>query len=473
MKKTIFATAALFFLGAGIAAQTAAITAPKANDVWMLGNKETIHWNYTGNAKVRLVLFGPSGAKVGVIKAGLALSDGAFTWSVGDLEGGGAAPVAKGYRIRLRLDGSTDTLSTSAEFEIASASVIPPDPLPPPPPGGNPPAGDPPGGKKIFPRDRLRPPDPGLILPILRVSKPVDGTQVIPPIICPINWTLPGSAYDKVNIILYANGQPQWNIATNTENDGFFDWKLDGLERTGKYVVRVQTPDGKIHGDSGVVTIAANPLPPDQHKRVIARDADTLLAKSATISVKSLNCFFQDCGLATVTVKVRVDATPADGEKDFILSPDVGHPQFGSLFLRCQVEDPLFSQTGAFSVSPGYDGWISLKGGGGSLKVRQVYPQTVPGGDSQFEIVFDLKPPVPLKGQLVVHKMPRDLLGAGNVCKQYYFPKLIVTVHLVTQAGEAVDARMKYMIYSEKDCSVYAVTPPGEVTNCQEGVQDW
>jgi hypothetical protein len=314
---------------------------------------------------------------------------------------------------------------------------------------------------------------PPNMTPMLRVTKPVDGTQVIPPTTCFVAWTLPGSGYDKVNIMLYSNGQPQWTIATNTENDGFFDWKLDGLERTGKYVVRVMTPDGKIHGDSGVVTIAAKTLPPEQQVHAVARTPEQMLAKSASLSVKRLDCFYQDCGLATVTVRVLVDAVPADGVKDFILSPDVGHPQLGSIYVRCRVEDPLFSSNGSFSVSPAYDRWISLKGGGGSEKVRFVYPQVVPGGQSVVEIVFDLKPPVPLRGQLVIQRMPRDLFGGGKNCRQYYFPKLIVTVHLITQGGDMAAARTQYMTYSEKECDLYSVVLPGEVTNCQEGMQDW
>jgi len=447
-------------LGAFLAAQTGKIATPKGSSVWMVGTQEQITWTYSGKCQVRLVLYSQNGAKVGVIKSGLQLSAGAYPWQVGQLEGiATVLPPAKGYRIQLKTENPVSVLSISEPFEIATAAIIPPEPPP-----GNPP--------RVARFNRLQA-NPALMTPILRVTKPVDGTQVIPPIICPIVWTVPGSAYAKVNIILTANGQPQWAIAMNTDNDGSFDWKLDGLERTGKYVVRVQTPDGKIHGDSGVVTIAAGPLPPERHVRTVARTPEQMLAKSASLAVKSLDCFYQECGLATVTVKVGVNAVPAVGVTNFIPSPDVGHPQLGSLYLRCRVENPLTSETGFFSMNPGYDRWISLKGGGGSEKFREVYPKVVPGGESLIEIVFDLKPPVPLRGQLVTMKMPGDLFSGGKLCKQYFFPKIIVTVHLITQCFYVSSARMQYLKYSPAECNLHLVALPIEVNSCQEGVQDW
>lgn len=482
MKKAILGVIVSICFGVALAAQTGKIVSPKAGDIWTAGNVETIAWNHTGSGTVRLFLMDAGGAKAGNIKTGLALTDGAFPWTVGMLENGATAPVGKGYKIQMKLEGAGTLLDTGAgPFEIVTAAVIPPAPLPeppPPPPPNNPPPppANPPPLVKL---QRLRV-NPVLMTPMLRVIKPVDGTQVIAPITCPIQWTLPGSAYTDVKIFYYPVGHGlEWGLANavwitqSAPNSGFFDWKLGGLERTGKYVVRVMTLDGKVHGESGEVTIAPRELPPEQRVRVVARTPEQMLAKSASLSVKSLDCFYQDCGLATVTVKVRVDAVPAAGVKDFVLSPDVGHPQFGSIYVRCQVQDPVTSNTGVFSVSPAYDRWISLKGGGGSEKVRFVYPQVVPGGESQVDIVFDLKPPVPLRGQVVAMKMPRGLFDAGSYCKQIFFPKIIVTVHLITQAGDVAATKMQYLTYSEKECSLYAVTLPGEVTNCQEGVQDW
>ena len=476
MKKTIMGVVIGIGLAAALAAQTGKIVSPKAGDVWTVGNIEAIMWNHTGSGTVRLFLLNAAGAKVGNIKTGLALNAGTYSWTVGQLESS-ATPVlpAKGYKIQMKLENAGALLDAGAgPFEIVTATIIPPEPPPPPtpPPPGNPPPppGNPPPLVNKLQKLRV---NHDQMTTILRVTLPVDGTQVIPPAICHIAWTLPGGGYAKVHIILCSNGKPQGFIAENTDNDGFFDWKLDGLERTGKYVVRVQTLDGKIHGDSGVVTIAAAPLPPEQHVRVVARTPEQMLAKSASLSVKSLNYLYWDCDLAAVTVKVKVNATPADGVKDFILSPDVGHPQFGSLYLRCQVLDPITSNKGVFSVSPAYDRWISLKGAGGSAKVRTVFPQVVPGGESQIEIVADLKPPVPMRGQLVSLKMPGGLFTGGQACKQIFLPKIIVTVHLITQAGDVSAAMTQYINYDTERCSLHAVALPTEVTNCQEGVQDW
>lgn len=486
MKKTITGIVFAIGMAAVLAAQTGKIVSPKAGDVWTVGNIEAINWNFTGSGTVRLFLMNAAGAKVGNIKTGLALTAGAYLWTVGQLESSATPALpANGYKIQMKLEGAGTLLDAGAgPFEIVTATIIPPAPLPPPtpPPPGNPPPPPPPPGNQPPLVDKFKrlQVNPALMMPLLRVTLPVDGTQVIPPIICPIAWTFPSSAYTDVKIFYYPIGHGDaWGLANavwitqSTPNDGHFDWKLNGLERTGKYVVRVMTLDGKAHGESGVVTIAAAPLPPEQRVRVVARTPDQMLAKSASLTVKSLDCFYQDCGLATVTVKVRVAAKPADGMADFILSPDVGHPQFGSIFLRCQVEDPITSNKGVFSVSPVYDRWISVKGSGGSAKVREVYPQVVPGGESQVDIVFDLKPPVPLRGQLVTMKMPGDLFSGGKLCKQYFFPKIIVTVHLITQGGDVSAAKMQYLKYNPTDCDLYLVALPIEVNSCQEGVLDW
>ena len=474
MKKIGFSIAVWLCICAGLAAQSGTITSPMsgANEVWMAGDTKNITWTYSGAATVKLLLFDSTGNKVGPIKSGLSLSAGSHPWTVGTLETGKTVGPAKGYTLQMvRTDGGVSILLCKAgPFEIATAAIIPPAPLPPPPPPGTP----------VVLRDRRRIISPVQILPMLRVSQPVDGTQLFPGDSCAIEWSLPGDSYANVMILRYppgqahliSSGQGEW-IAQSAPNTGSFSWKLSELERTGKCVVRVLSSDGKVHGDSGVVTIASKPLPPNQRVHVVARPADSLMAKSATLSVKRVDCFFKDCALTNVIVHLTVDATPSVGQKDVVLSPDVGHPQLGSLYLRCRLEDPYTDSKGKFTVTPSCDHWVSVKGGGGSWKVREVFPQTIPAGLSEVAVFFDLQPPVPRRGQLVAQKMPSSFLGGGNLCKQYYFQKLIITAHLLTHSGDIAADHKQYLTYSENECPLSSITLPGEVNNCWEGVQDW
>jgi hypothetical protein len=87
--------------------QTATMTSPAAGASWAMGTQQTISWNWKGNAAIKLVLVQQNGAKVGVIKSGLQLSAGSYSWKVGTLEAGTPPPAGGNYRIRISTMDST------------------------------------------------------------------------------------------------------------------------------------------------------------------------------------------------------------------------------------------------------------------------------------------------------------------------------------------------------------------------------
>ena len=267
MKRLFTVIAAIFCAGSWLLAQSASIKSPKAFDVWTLGSQMKIQWTFSGNAKVRLQLLDSSGKNLGPIKTGLQLKDGGCLWTVGKLESGATVPPAKGYRIRLKLEGATLVLDPGAgPFEIVSVKVIPPAPVPP---------GSPPNKVVVLnPQQKMV---PGSMLSLRQkivVHSPKGGDVWKPLSIYTITWEAaknqyPASAYD-FDVKLVGVGNPAfpplvlkhslWVAAKNTAASNFytFDWKFLGSMNipSGKYKVTFQSvkiPDFK--GESGVISV--------------------------------------------------------------------------------------------------------------------------------------------------------------------------------------------------------------------------
>ena len=470
MKKLLLGIVILIHAPGWILGQSASITAPKANDVWTFGDIETVKWTYSGNCLVRLVLYDPSGAKAGIIKSGLQLTDGAFSWPVGQLEGGASVAPVKGYRIQLRIDGSGLTLANSAgSFEIAGSPATPVPPSPPPP--GNPPPGNPPPANMIVLNRNLRV-NPVQITPTLRVNQPGEGATLKPGDTFPITWTLVGG-YNEVKIMMYPAGQPhlaragqvRW-IAENAPNSGSFSWKLDATERTGKYVVRVQTPDDKVFGDSGAFTIAS--FQNLQVTQVRAPDIKNLLADQASIDIQLLDYQMLAMGeLNSVGMLVNVNSNSG-----FVLTPALGHPQYGSLYARCVIEVPNTDASGFFTAVKVLDAVYSLKGAP-PFKL-EAHPTNIGWAGAKFNAGFDPDCKGQALGQKVVQKMKSGPFEGGKLCILEYYPKLTVTLHLVTKKGEAVAEKSVYLHYDANQWPLSVIVLPGEVNSCpKKGMQNW
>ena len=279
--------------------------------------------------------------------------------------------------------------------------------------------------------------------------------------------------YANVAIYLYPAGQSHLvnagqavTLSALTGNDGFFSWKLTGTERTGKHVVRVQTPDGKIFGDSGAFTIAADTNV--TLARVQAPDISTMLATQANVFIQSLNYrIFNKGEVQEVDMAVEVNS-----DSDFILTPLVGHPKYGSLYVRCVIEVPHTEKSGFFTANKIVDAIFSLKGA--SPFKLNVHPKNIGRGQGTFSASFVPDCKGQALGQAVAITMKSTLLEGGKLCISQYYPKLTVTLHLVTRNGEAVAERSVYLRYDSREWPLENMILPGEVNGCtNKGFQEW
>lgn len=444
MRKRLFGVLVLFFASGWILAQTGTITSPKANDVWMLGDTKAITWTHTGQDTVKLFLLDQNKKKLGIIKSALQLSAGSWPWTVGSLEGGLTVPPAKGYRIEMKLAGEAIVLDPGAgPFEIAPAAT----------------------GPAPIVMSVVAIAAPGTDL---KVTKPMSGTQVMVGGTCPVAWSL-SAACPTVKIMVCRAGQLQWDIAASTANDGSFDWKLDGTERTGRYVVRVQTPDGKVHGDSGEFTIVATTLPPDQHTRVVAGDPELPDGFWMYIDDPIYN-YDNKCVASKVHMNFRI---VTNTQINFGLSPNIGHPQYGSLFLRCLVERPQMNKSGNLSAVKIYDRIYSLKGGGASLKILDAQLTKIAPSEYRIKLTLDMVNPIPIMGLLVLQKQSSGIAEPGGLCQRYFYPKMTIFVSQMCKKGEAQEKIVKYLISNQGVCPPEQVFLPGETSNCTKGVNEW
>jgi len=254
MKKLLFVIMVVFCASSLIMAQSGAIKSPKAKDVWILNIPATITWTFSGNAKVKLLLFDKNDVKVGAIKSGLQLNAGSWPWTVGMLEGGKTAPAAKGYKIKLVLaDGSGTALDKGAgPFEIAPMPLIAVAPLTP----SKPPATH----TAVVKPDLGTTSEPELsVQGVLTIHSPHGGDVWKPLSEYEITWEAikgkyPMSSY-AFNVALTAVDNPAfsplalkknyWTLAKSTDSSFIysFNWKFLGSLNipSGKYKLTVQS----------------------------------------------------------------------------------------------------------------------------------------------------------------------------------------------------------------------------------------
>lgn len=254
MKRVAVAFVLLVVLLAG-AAHAATVTPPKAGDSWLVGAQKTISWTGGGAGTGRLVLWRTSTGKVGVVKSGITVGAGSFTWTVGALEGGGSATAAKDYFVRLvKSDGTA--LGKSPVFAIATFDTSLASSL-----------------KSTVAGSLV-----AMQLPIA-VSSPVNGSAFKPGSWIKLAWSTAGlQAYPNVRLGVYLPDRKTFvgsvgssqNPADSWPNSGSYQAPVfnDRYQPGKQYVLRVATPDEKREGFSGVFTITS--LTPTQVTEVFA-----------------------------------------------------------------------------------------------------------------------------------------------------------------------------------------------------------
>ncbi len=131
----------LIGLALNLPAQSLVITAPNGGETLTIGQAVQITWTASNaSQKVKLQLIKGGGALVGVIAGNLNATPGAFTWTVGQYQGG-IAEAGSNYKIRVRLQDGDSEDASNGTFTIAAGAATPPPAPPPPPPPPPPPTG--------------------------------------------------------------------------------------------------------------------------------------------------------------------------------------------------------------------------------------------------------------------------------------------------------------------------------------------
>jgi hypothetical protein len=228
MKRALLLLALVFLPVTTALATPPQLTAPNGGEQLTKGAQFTIRWTYTGSTPLKLILR-RNGERIGSIVENVAASATSYNWTVGNYIGGTAAAGA-GYSIRVRTmdDGTPD--DSNATFTIVGASSHP------------------------------------------MASKADVATHVLfASITAPaadavwgrnkpqtITWTKYGSQVPTVRIQLM---DPTLTtavavIAASTPNAGVFSWQVPATVADGSYRIRVASPDGDRHAESGTFRIA-------------------------------------------------------------------------------------------------------------------------------------------------------------------------------------------------------------------------
>jgi hypothetical protein len=103
--------------------QSATFTAPQAGATLVMGQAQLIAWSGSGNAAVKLVLVSKSDGKAWIIKSGLAIVAGSWSWKVGALENGKTAPSGLNYLVRMQNMADDSIIAKTGQFSIGEPAA--------------------------------------------------------------------------------------------------------------------------------------------------------------------------------------------------------------------------------------------------------------------------------------------------------------------------------------------------------------
>jgi V8-like Glu-specific endopeptidase len=103
------------------------VTAPNGGENWPLGATQTITWTSAGlTGNVKIVLY-QNGSKVGAIAVNIPITQGSYTWTVGNHDGGTASP-GTGYVVRVKSMVNTAYYDDSdGSFTISGLTMTSPN----------------------------------------------------------------------------------------------------------------------------------------------------------------------------------------------------------------------------------------------------------------------------------------------------------------------------------------------------------
>jgi uncharacterized protein YkwD len=144
----------------------------------------------------------------------------------------------------------------------------------------------------------------------IKVTSPKVGPEVWNPgSTYPIKWQVSGGMSSTVKILLYSPGFPKPPdlgarvvvIKGSTPNNGLFNWAIPSIQRTGKWVIRVQTVDDKVWGDSDILKIESKyPFSGVRHRAPPAPEGPYTQARMIIIDL--INKYRASKGLNTINL---------------------------------------------------------------------------------------------------------------------------------------------------------------------------
>ncbi len=196
--------------------QTITVTAPAAGAVWKKGEAKTILWTSQGNtgANVRITLRAPgqAGAVLEIVQS--APNTGSFPWTVPD------SVPAGSYSIRVR--STTQITGNGGVFSIAEKSGT-------------------------------------LPFPFVTIQEPGTGAVWLRTAGHDIKWTKLGPQPPAVRLLLMDTSLANvvHVIAESAPNSGTFTWQIPAAVEDGSYRLRIASPDGTKHTESGSFKIGS------------------------------------------------------------------------------------------------------------------------------------------------------------------------------------------------------------------------
>jgi hypothetical protein len=103
--------------------QSATFSEPKAGAVLVMGQAQPIAWSGSGSATVKLVLVSKTDGKAWIIKSGLAIVAGSWSWKVGSLENGKTAPAGLNYLVRMQNMANDAIIAKTGQFSIGEPAA--------------------------------------------------------------------------------------------------------------------------------------------------------------------------------------------------------------------------------------------------------------------------------------------------------------------------------------------------------------
>jgi hypothetical protein len=223
--------------------QTITVTAPAAGAIWKQGETKTIQWTKQGEtgANVRITLRIPDETGAALEIAQSAPNTGSFSWTIPD------SVVPGTYFIRVR--SAVPVQGDSGAFQIQEKSGTVP-------------------------------------FPFITVEEPKADARWTRGSTRTIQWKKYGAQPSSVRILLMdtALANIVQVISDSAPNSGSFSWPIPDSVADGTYRVRIASPDGTKHGNSGAFKIASRLI--QQHEQPVKQ---ALLQIKVTVPTEGLH----------------------------------------------------------------------------------------------------------------------------------------------------------------------------------------